>query len=94
MVKLTAEYLGRCMRAQGRAADAREAALRAVNADLLVACETTANRPLQAQEMMRREGFVIDDLEDRWQKLAFTLYTYLAENATQAEAAIAKAKAD
>jgi len=35
MVKLTAEYLGHCMRAQGRAADAREAALRAVNADLL-----------------------------------------------------------
>ena len=39
MVKLTAEYLGHCMRAQGRAADAREAALRAVNADLLAACE-------------------------------------------------------
>jgi len=39
MVKLTAEYLGRCMRAQGRAADAREAALRAVNADLLAGAE-------------------------------------------------------
>ncbi|HUW11165.1 MAG TPA: hypothetical protein VM537_15655 [Anaerolineae bacterium] len=60
--------------------------------DLLGACELAANRPSEVQAMMRREGFVIDDLEDRWQKLAFTLYTYLAENATQAQAAIDKAE--
>jgi len=62
--------------------------------DLLEACEATAARPAAAQAMMRREGFVIDDLEDRWQKLAFTLYTYLAENATQAQAAIASTEPD
>ena len=62
--------------------------------DLLAACEVAAARPAEAQEMMRREGFVIDDLGDRWQKLAFTLYTYLAANATQAEAAIAIAKGE
>ena len=62
--------------------------------DLLAVCEVVAARPAEAQEMMRREGFVIDDLGDRWQKLAFTLYTYLAANATQAEAAIAIAKGE
>jgi hypothetical protein len=43
---------------------------------------------------MQREGFVIDDLDDRWQKLAFTLYTKLVQNATEADAAIAKAKGE
>jgi len=60
--------------------------------DLLDVNEIVASRPAEAQAMMEREGFVIDDLSDRWQKFAFTLYTYLAEDATQAEAAIAKAK--
>ena len=32
-----------------------------------------------ALEIMKREGFVIDNLEDRWQKLVFTLYTDLCE---------------
>ena len=38
-------------------------------------------RPKQAEavEMMKANGFVIDDLDDRWQKLAFTLYNYLVE---------------
>lgn len=62
--------------------------------DLLEVSEVVAARPAQAQEMMEREGFVIDDLDDHWQKLAFTLYTYLAEDATQAEAAIAKTKGE
>jgi len=61
--------------------------------DMLAACKAVAARPAKAQEMMRREGFVIDDLTDRWQKLAFTLYTYLAEDATRAAVAIAKAEA-
>jgi len=60
--------------------------------DLLEVGEIVASRPAEAQEMMRREGFVIDDLDDRWQKLAFTLYTYLAEDATRAAVAIAKAE--
>ena len=60
--------------------------------DLLTACELAANRPAEVQAMMRREGFVIDDLEDRWQKFAFTLYTMLVGNATQAQAAIDAAR--
>ena len=62
--------------------------------ELLAACEVAATRPSEVQAMMRREGFVIDDLEDRWQKFAFTLYTMLVGNATQAQAAIDKAKGD
>lgn len=30
-------------------------------------------------------GFVIDNLDDRWQKLAFTLYTDIAALSTEAE---------
>jgi len=59
--------------------------------DLLEACETAAGRPDEVQAMMRREGFVIDDLDDRWQKFAFTLYTMIAADAAQAAAAIAQA---
>lgn len=33
----------------------------------------------EALAIMRREGFVLDDLNDRWQKLAFTLYSSLCE---------------
>ena len=35
-------------------------------------------------EIMRREGFVIDNLDDRWQKLVFTLHTFIAELSTDA----------
>lgn len=62
--------------------------------DLLEACEVTATLPDEAQEIMRREGFVIDNLDDRWQKFAFTLYTMIAASASQAAAAIAKARGD
>jgi len=62
--------------------------------DLLAACELAANRPAEVQAMMRREGFVIDDLEDRWQKFAFTLYTMLVGNATQAQTAIDQAEGE
>ena len=65
-----------------------------IDEDLLAACELAANRPAEVQAMMRREGFVIDDLGDRWQKFAFTLYTMLVGNATQAQAAIDQAKGE
>ena len=68
--------------------------LMATAPDLLAACEITAALPDEVQEIMRREGFVIDDLDDRWQKFAFTLYTMIAENASNANAAIAKARGD
>ena len=61
--------------------------------DLLAVSKAVAERPSGVQEMMRREGFVIDDLDDRWQKFAFTLYTIIAADAAQAAAAIAQASA-
>jgi len=42
--------------------------------------------PQEMQDMMRREGFAIDNLDDRWQKLAFTLYTRIVTMATEADA--------
>ncbi len=41
--------------------------------------------PQEMQEMMRREGFAIDNLDDRWQKLAFTLYAQIVSMATEAD---------
>ena len=35
--------------------------------------------------MMRQHEFVFDDLDNRWQKLAFTLYTDIAQMSTEAE---------
>ena len=51
-------------------------------------CEEIASGSEEAQEIMRREGFVIDNLEDRWQKLAFTFYTMLANHSAKAIAAL------
>jgi len=39
----------------------------------------------QEKLMMEQNGFVIDNLNDRWQKLAFTLYTDILGLSTQAE---------
>jgi len=37
------------------------------------------------KKKMLDNGFVIDNLEDRWQKLAFTLYTDIAALSIEAE---------
>ena len=42
-------------------------------------------QPYVNQELMRQHGFVIDNLEDRWQKLVFTLHTNDAALSTEAE---------
>lgn len=34
---------------------------------------------------MRANGYVFDNLDDRWQKLAFTFYTDIAELSMEAE---------
>jgi len=47
--------------------------------------EKVKNQPYLDQEMMRRNGFVIDNLDDRWQKLAFTLYTDIVALSSDAE---------
>jgi len=36
------------------------------------------------QEMMARNGFVIDNLDDRWQKLVFTLYSHMVALSSEA----------
>jgi hypothetical protein len=57
------------------------ACVEALNADSM--------RPTEVRKIMEREGFVIDNLDDRWQKFAFTLYTMLAESASEAGSALA-----
>jgi len=47
--------------------------------------EKVKNQPYQCQAMMRQNGFVIDNLDDRWQKLAFTLYTDIVGLSSAAE---------
>jgi hypothetical protein len=37
------------------------------------------DKPKKMQKIMRKHKFVIDNLEDRWQKLAFTFYTEIVE---------------
>ena len=41
-------------------------------------------KPSKALKIMGREGFVIDNLNDRWQKLVFTLYSELVGLSTEA----------
>lgn len=62
--------------------------------DMEDVCNKVASHPVEIQEMMRREDIVLDNLDNRMQKFAFTLYTMLATDAGQAERAIAKAKGD
>lgn len=59
--------------------------------DMYGACEFSKEAPKRALAMMEREGFVFDNLDDRWQKLAFSLYTMLVESAGESEQALAKA---
>ena len=39
----------------------------------------------EEKRKIKRNGFVFDDLNDRWQKLAFTFYTDIASLSTEAE---------
>ena len=68
-----------------------DAVLCATAPDMLEGLEEVAKQPDKAVEIMKREGFVIDNLEDRWQKLAFTFYTMLVESSGNAKALIEKA---
>jgi len=60
--------------------------------EMYAALGRESERPAKARDMMEREGFVIDNLDDRWQKLAFSLYTMLVEGASDSDAALAKAE--
>ena len=48
--------------------------------------EFAAEQPEDARTIMRRNGFILDNLKEPWQKLAFTLYSMLVEVAVKAEA--------
>ena len=58
--------------------------------DLLEACKKAIARPEEVQRIMRANNLKIDNMDDPYQGLAFTLYTMLVESANEAEAAIAK----
>ena len=60
--------------------------------DMREVCDEVSKTPKEAVAIMEREGFVIDNLTNPWQKLAFTFYSMLVDNASKAEAAIAKAE--
>ena len=47
---------------------------------------TVRDKMDEEQEKIRANGFVFDDLDDRWQKLAFTFYSDIAEMSMQAKA--------
>jgi len=64
--------------------------LREEKTALVEACKVAQMKPGEVRKVMEDNDFVIDNLKDRWQKLAFTLYTIIVETATDAEAAIAQ----
>jgi hypothetical protein len=68
----------------------RFAEVSAREARLVEALESTANASRQTLDIIKRERFVFDDLTDRWQKLAFTIYTELTQASTDAKNALAE----
>ena len=70
------------------------AELQAQRDDLLALAELAEAKPKEVQAIMEEHDFVIDDLDDRWQKFAFTLYNMLVALACRSEVAIAKAKGE
>jgi hypothetical protein len=63
-------------------------------ARLVEALESTANASRQTLDIIKRENFVFDDLTDRWQKLAFTVYTELTQASTDAKNALAELRGE
>lgn len=70
------------------------AALIAAAPDMYAGHDRVAKRPAEIVEMLRREGFVFDNLEDRWQKLAFSLYTAIVELGSESESLMASARGE
>ena len=48
--------------------------------------EFAAKKPGEAANIIRREGLALENLDDLWQKLAFTLYSMLVEVGVKTEA--------
>jgi len=68
--------------------------LRAVNAELVEACEDVAKVPKEALDLIQRHGYVFDNNGGSWEKLAFTLYNMLIECGQETHAALARAKGE
>lgn len=66
--RLVAYYIGEARRQRARAERAEAA---------------WCDRLAEAQAIMRKHGLKIDNLDDPMQKLAFTLYTMIAEQASE-----------
>ncbi|MGA2669978.1 MAG: hypothetical protein ABSF21_00955 [Dehalococcoidia bacterium] len=47
--------------------------------------EVVKNKIEEESQIMLRENFIIDNLDDRWQKLVFTFYTDILALSTEAE---------
>lgn len=47
-----------------------------------------SKRPKEARDVMDRHGFILTNLDDRWQKLVFSLYSMLVEAALDADNAM------
>ena len=60
-------------------------AAKLVDIDLIGFLEKVSKQIEKDKEILQKNGFVIDNLEDRWQKLAFTLYTDIAALSSEAE---------
>ena len=56
------------------------------------ALEATARASRQTLDIIQKENFVFDGSGDRWEKLAFTIYTELTQASTDAKDALAEAQ--
>lgn len=63
-----------------------------MNDDVLAFLAMVRDKCQEEQDKMRSNGFVIDNLDDRWQKLAFTLYSDIAEMSMRAKQLIEEAQ--
>ncbi len=63
-----------------------------VIAVLTEALEATARASRQTLDIIQKENFVFDGSGDRWEKLAFTIYTELTQASTDAKDALAEAQ--
>lgn len=63
--------------------------LEAQRDELLAVCKKAITFPAEAQEIMRKNNLPIDDLDNPYQKLAFTFYSTIAEYAGEVERMIA-----
>jgi len=57
----------------------------ATDVDVLGFLKKVQGQLAKAKRILEVNNFVIDNLDDRWQKLAFTLYTDIAAMSTEAE---------